>query len=268
MIKKRIIPVVLLRHGQIVQSRRFSRYNVLGNPTAAVERISNWSSDELVYLDISDRDGLDFQEDDEEGTDKLVRNIAASCSVPLTFGGGLRTIADIGRRIRLGADKVTLNTAAWENGRLIEDAATVFGSQCVVISIDVKKSETGQYEVYRGGRTPTGRHPVDWAREMESRGAGEILLNSMERDGTGNGYDILLIHQVCEAVSIPVIAMGGAGGWEHFAEVLNLTSASAVAAANIFQHSENSVFRCREFLFKAGFVVRKPSPLSSESAIL
>lgn len=268
MIKSRIIPVVLLRDGQIVQSRRFSRYNVLGDPTAAVKRISNWSSDELVYLDISNPQREDFPGKNREELDSVVKSIAAACSVPLTFGGGLRTFSDVARRIRMGADKVTLNTAAWDQGSLVEEAVRVFGSQCVVVSIDVKMSDPGKYEVYRGGRSPTGVSPAEWARRMEARGAGEILLNSIDRDGTGSGFDIAMINRVCEAVSIPVIAMGGAGDWRHFAEVLESTSASAVAAANIFQHSENSVFRCKEFLFNAGFNVRKPPPLSSESTHL
>lgn len=265
MVKKRVIPVILLREGRIVQSRRFSRYNILGDPTPAVERISSWSSDELVYVDITDREDPTM---DVEEIDGLIKAVAARCSVPLTFGGGIRSVDDVRRRLRLGADKITLNTAAVDTPDLIADVADAFGSQCVVVSIDAATTGKGTYEVLRCGRDSTGRTPVDFARMVESLGAGEILLNSVDRDGTGRGFDIPMIAEVSDAVSIPVIALGGAGEWEHFAEVLRDTNASAVAAANIFQHSENSVHHCKDYLYRAGFHVRKPSPLSAQSAIL
>lgn len=265
MLKQRIIPVILLRDGRIVQSRMFSRYNILGDPTPAVERISSWSSDELIYLDITDREDpyaaiCDF--------DQLIRSVAKKCSVPLTFGGGITTIHDAARRLKNGADKITLNTAAIEQPQLITAIGKEFGSQCVVVSIDVKIDLDGNYEVYRCGRKPAGVHPVELARRSQELGAGEILLNSVDRDGIGTGFDLALIQQVVDALSIPVIAMGGAGEWQHFAEALTNTKVSAVAAANIFQHSENSVYECKNYLYKAGFPVRKPLPLSTEHAIL
>lgn len=265
MVKKRVIPVILLREGRIVQSRRFSRYNILGDPTPAVERISSWSSDELVYIDITDREDPTMEVEEIDG---LIKAVASRCSVPLTFGGGIRSVDDVRRRLRLGADKITVNTAAVDTPDLITKVADAFGSQCVVVSIDAAATSEGTYEVLRCGRDATGRTPVDFARMVESLGAGEILLNSVDRDGTGQGFDISMIAEVSDAVSIPVIALGGAGEWEHFAEVLCDTNASAVAAANIFQHSENSVHHCKDYLYREGFHVRKPSPLSAQSAIL
>lgn len=265
MLKKRIIPVILLRDGKIVQSRRFSRYNILGDPTPAVERISSWSSDELIYLDITDRSSpysvsIDFA--------PLIDAISQKCSVPLTFGGGILSLEDAARRLKMGADKISLNTAAIESPELIKEIANEFGSQCVVVSVDVKINNDGVYEVYRCGRIPTGWHPVDFVRTVQDLGAGEILLNSVDRDGEGTGFDLTLIKQVVDVLSIPVIAMGGAGDWKHFAEVLENTNVSAVAAANIFQHRENSVYECKDYLFKLEFPVRKPLPLSSENLIL
>ena len=265
MVKKRLIPVVLLRETRIVQSRQFSRYNILGDPTPAVERISNWSSDELIYLDITDRDnpGAELVRIEE-----LIPLISAKCSVPLTFGGGIRTLEDVRLRLRLGADKVTLNTVAIRDPDMIERIAATFGSQCVVVSVDVKTNDRGAPEVYERGRLPTGRTPRDFARHVEALGAGEILLNSVNRDGTGLGFDIELVQQVCDAVRIPVIALGGAGNWQHFADALLRTNVAAVAAANIFHHTENSVHECKSYLFRAGLPVRKPPALSDESSLL
>ncbi|MBC2601069.1 imidazole glycerol phosphate synthase subunit HisF [Puniceicoccus vermicola] len=265
MLKKRIIPVILLRDGKIVQSRRFSRYNILGNPTPAVERISNWMSDELIYIDITDPED-DFAE--AADLEVLVQKVAEKCSVPLTFGGGIRDLRSARELLRLGADKITLNTAAFDNPQLIREIATEFGSQCVVVSIDAKPTENGQYEVFKGGHAHTGVSPVEHARAVEKLGAGEILINSIQRDGTGSGFDIDLINRVVNAVSVPVIALGGAGKWEDFAAVLSETDACAVAAANIFQHSENSVHECRKYLFEKEYPVRRHQALSNDNHIL
>lgn len=265
MLKKRIIPVILLRDGRIVQSRRFVRYNILGDPTPAVERVSNWSSDELIYLDITNRS-------DPYATicnfDQLIQSVASKCSVPLAFGGGIASIEDAAQRLKSGADKITLNTAAIEKPELITAISREFGSQCVVVSVDVKINPEGHYEVYSCGRHSTGIDPVTFARKSQELGAGEILLNSVDRDGTGIGFDLDLIQQVVDVLTIPVIALGGAGEWQHFADALKKTNVAAVAAANIFQHTENSVYQCKDFLYKAGFPVRKPLSLSVEDAIL
>jgi cyclase len=268
MLKKRIIPVVLLRNGLIVQSRNFKRYQALGSPTAAVERLSSWSSDELIYIDISHESSYDLKRDDLNHPKfasiiDIIGLISKKCVMPLTFGGGIRTIEDVKLRIKLGADKITINTAAIENPQLITEIAQSFGSQCVVVSIDVKRSEDGSLFVYKRGKEVTSLNPVVFAKQVENLGAGEILLNSVDRDGMGGGFDIELIREVSEAVKIPVIALGGAGKWEDFAEVLNKTKASAVAAANIFHHSENSMYNVKSYLFERNFPVRKPIELSS-----
>jgi len=264
-LKQRLIPVVLLRNGRIVQSRRFTRYNVLGDPVPAVERISSWSSDELIYIDITD---LDDPYAAPASVSELIPAVAQKCSVPLTWGGGIRTMRDAGLRLRLGADKVAVNTAAIETPEVLTEIASTYGSQCLVVSMDVKLMEDGSYEVYKRGRVPTGCDPVAFARTMEGLGAGELLVNSIDRDGMGKGFDIALTRTVAEAVRIPVIALGGAGSWRDFAEVLEQTHASAVAAANIFHHSENSVYECKSFLFANGHRVRKPAPLAKASSLL
>ncbi|MBU1013784.1 MAG: imidazole glycerol phosphate synthase cyclase subunit [Bacteroidetes bacterium] len=269
MLKKRIIPVILLRNGVIVQSRNFKRYQLLGTPTAAVQRLSNWASDELIYLDISPIPYYDLNRDDlnhESFNDiiDIIKLVSGKCFMPLTFGGGIRTIEDVRIRLKLGADKISLNTAAIESPELIKQCSEEFGKQCVVVSIDSKKNENGTYMVYKGGRTETNLNPFDWAKEIEKLGAGEILINSMNLDGSGLGFDLDLIENISNSINIPTIALGGAGNWDHFAEVLK-TSASAVAAANIFQHTENSVYNCKKYLFEKDLNVRKPLELLNTS---
>lgn len=268
MLKKRLIPVILLRNGLIVQSRGFKRYQSLGSPTAAVERLSNWLSDELIYLDISPSSSYDLNRDDLNHPDfssivDIIKLVSKKCQMPLTFGGGIRTIEDVYVRLKNGADKVTLNTMAIEDISLITKIAETFGSQCVVVSIDVKKDENGIPLVYKRGKEPTSYNPKDFAKMVENAGAGEILLNSVDNDGAGKGFDLEMIDEISSHIKIPLIAMGGAGKWEHFYDVLTKTNASAVAAANIFQHSENSVHNCKTFLYNNDVLVRKPVVLSN-----
>jgi imidazole glycerol-phosphate synthase subunit HisF len=267
MLKKRLVPVLLLRNGVIVQSRNFKRYQNLGSPTAAVQRLSSWASDEIVYLDISPKPVYDLNRDDLNHPSfssivDIIRLVAEKCFMPLTFGGGIRSLADVRVRLNAGADKITLNTMAIEDPGFITVCAREFGSQCVVVSIDAGRSGDG-WLVYKGGHQETTLKPVDFARTAESRGAGEILINSIDRDGSGAGYDIELVESVAAAVSIPVIAMGGAGKWEHVEEVLK-TRASAAAVANLFHYSENSVYNAKRYLCEKGCNVRVPLPLSRE----
>jgi cyclase len=273
MLKKRIIPVILLRNGLIVQSRGFKRYQSLGSPTAAVQRLSSWSSDELIYIDISNEPYYDLKRDDlnhpkYDSIIDIIELISKKCIMPLTFGGGIRTIDDVRLRIKLGADKISINTVAIEKPSLITEIAEQFGSQCVVVSIDVKRNEKGVPFVYKRGHEPTDFNPVEFAQMIEKLGAGEILLNSIDRDGTGMGFDIELINEVSNAVRIPVIALGGAGKWDDFEEVINKTKASAVAAANIFHHSENSIYNVKKYLYDKNFPVRKPLELLDYSTNL
>jgi cyclase len=252
--KLRVIPVVLLRDGVIVQSRFFKQYQKLGNPFIAVERISEWDSDELVYLEISRR----FAEPNS-GVD-LLHEISRRCLVPLSFGGGIRTISDVDEKIANGADKIVINSEAIRRPEFITECAHAYGSQCVVVSIDVKRIGDNNWEVFsNSGVTSTGLESLDWAQEVVKRGAGEVLINSIDRDGSMLGYDLDLCERLIKSVEVPVIPLGGVGKWEDMVTLVNRTGATAVAAANIFHHQENSVFRARKFLLEAGLNVRKPS---------
>ena len=266
--KRRIIPVILLRNGSIVQSRQFKRYQILGSPFAAVERLSSWCSDELIYLDISNQQ---FQESRQDlgGVPQVgdilevITRMSEKCFMPLTFGGGIRSIIDVRQRLKLGADKVTFNTSAQENQDLIKECVSHFGSQCVVLSVDAKRMQDGKYCVYHKASKRADKELLPFIKKMQDIGVGEILLNSVDRDGAGNGFDIPLIQDVCDASSVPVIALGGAGSTEDFETVLRQTSASAVAAANYFQHSENSVYVLKRQLYQKGYNIRKPPPLTN-----
>lgn len=263
MLKIRLIPVVLVKDGQVVQSKGFKRHQILGNPSAIVGRLSNWFSDELIYLDISrlhhktaKRADLNyaFKSDFLE----IIQEASRKCFMPMTVGGGVRTLEDIRQRLAHGADKVSLNTQALESPQIVTEAARTFGSQCVVVSIDYKAEAQG-YSVYSNfGKNITKWCPIDWAKRVEDLGAGEILLNSIDNDGRGLGYNLEVTRQVVEAVQIPVIAMGGVGRWEHFEQCIEVAKPSGVAAANIFQYTENSVHHAKTFLYDRRFDVREP----------
>jgi cyclase len=235
---------------------------VLGNPTTAVRRLSDWASDELVYLDISpdavyDQHRGDLKHDNRGTIVEIVKDVAEHAFMPLTFGGGIRTLDDVLVRIVSGADKVSVNTAGLARPDFLAEISREFGTQSLVASIDAKRHEDGTYEVFGGrGKEPTGRDPRDWAAEVEQHGAGEIFLNSIDRDGRGQGYDIELIASVVERVSIPVIACGGVGTWDHLAEGIRDAGAAAVAAANIFHYTENSVRNAKRHLVDQGLPVR------------
>jgi len=269
--KKRLIPVLLLRDGRLVQSRGFKRYQNLGNPTSAVKRLSEWASDELIYLDISRDDELPRQRGDLGHPNRLsileiIADVAKVTFMPITVGGRISTLQAIEERLRLGADKIAINTSAVQSPEFIEQAAREFGSQCIVVSIDALKRDNS-YEVFvRGGTVGTGLEPVQWARRVESLGAGEILINSIDRDGAKTGYDLELVGGVADAVAIPVIACGGVGDWSHFADALSRTAVDAVAAANIFHHSDHSVYHAREYLYHLNLNVRGPALLNVNAA--
>lgn len=261
---KRLIPVVLLRNGQVVQSKGFKRWQLLGNPSTIVSRLSNWTADELVYLDITREGAHDLRRDDlnfENRADALsiLEDVARKCFMPLTFGGGVRTAEDVRARLARGADKVAINTAAVRTPGLVEACAREHGAQCVVVSIDARRDDSGGWQVFVDhGRTATGLDPAAWAREVESRGAGEILLASIDEDGMARGYDLALIAHVVAAVKIPVVALGGVGEWAHLGAGLD-AGASGVAAGNIFHYSENSVVHAARWLFENGYPVRRPA---------
>ena len=272
MLKIRLIPCVLLRNGLVVQSKGFRRYQLLGNPTTVVQRLSDWACDELIYLDISREASYDLRRDDLNHPNRgaildIVSDVARRCFMPLTFGGHIRTLADAAARIQRGADKVAINTQACREPEFITACSRAFGAQCVVVSIDVRDDPAGRWRVYTsGGREATGRCAVEWARQVEQLGAGEILINSIDRDGTGRGYDLELVSSVAAAVSIPVICLGGVGEWAHLAQAIRGSDVSAVAAANIFHYSENSVYNAKRHLYEAGLDVRRPELFATESA--
>jgi len=264
--KKRLIPVLLLRNGWLVQSKNFSEYKNLGNPITAVERLSQWASDELIYLDISPDDTYDLRRDDLNTPNRhsifeILDDISKRTFMPITVGGKIRTISDIFERLSRGADKVCINTQALEDRSFITKAANQFGSQCIVVSVDVKSID-GEYVVMRdGGKVQTPYLAEEWSHIVECCGAGEILLNSVDRDGKKNGYEIPVLQSVSDLVKIPVIACGGAGEWEDFAEALKKTKVDAVAAANVFQHVDQSVYLVKKYLFDHNYNVRPPNLL-------
>ncbi|MCA1998187.1 MAG: N-acetyl sugar amidotransferase [Hyphomicrobiales bacterium] len=261
--RPRLVPVLLLKHGVIVRSQLFKVHQVIGNPMSSVQRFSDWNVDELVVLDISrGEEGHDLRRDDLQqsyaGNSALdvLRAIAEVCFMPLTFGGRIRSLRDIEARLAAGADKVTLNTAAFETPGLVEEAARRFGEQCIVVSIDARAREAGRWEVFvDGARRPTRLDPADWARQMQERGAGEIFLNSIDRDGSGMGYDTALIRHVTQAVAIPVVACGGVGRYAHFPAAIE-AGASAAAAANIFHFFELSYSHGKQACLNAGLPMR------------
>ena len=261
--KNRLIPVLLLKNGFLVQSKAFSRYQNLGNPVMAVKRLSEWAADELIYLDISNDDHYDMRRDDLGCNNRhtiidIIEDVSKHSLMPITVGGRIRTIEDIEVRLANGADKVCINTKAIEDHNFISEAANQFGSQCIVVSMDVKFLNGCYWVMKGGGKQKTNFDPVLFAKIVEEFGAGEILLNSIDRDGKKNGYDIELLNSVANGVSIPVVACGGVGQWEDFAIALNETKVDAVAAANIFHYTDQSVYLAKKYLFEKGLNVRYP----------
>lgn len=266
--KRRLIPVLLLRNGWLVQSKQFRRWQNLGNPITAVKRLSEWASDELIYLDISRDETYDLRRDDLGNPNRhsifeIIEDVSKAAFMPITVGGRIRSLHDIEKRLALGADKVCINTRAIQQPAFIEEGAKEFGSQCIVVSMDFKQIDGGAVVVTAGGTLPTSYSPQEWALEAQERGAGEILLNSIDRDGMRNGYDLPLTGEVARRVKIPVIACGGVGSWDHLAEGLEQTGVDAVAAANIFHYTDQSVFLAKKHLAARGLDVRPPALFSS-----
>ena len=261
MLKHRLIPVLLLQNGLLVRSESFKIHQVIGTPIYEVQRFNEWNVDELIYLDITRGDSYDLRRDDHKAKGlgnplSILDAVSKTCFMPLTWGGRIANVDQMREIFGRGADKITLNTAAFRTPELVTDAANRFGSQAIVVSIDVLRRADGCCSVYvDGGRTDTGWDPVHWAREVEARGAGEILLQSIDRDGTGVGYDLALIQAVVSATTIPVIACSGVGLYTHYAEGI-LAGASAVAAANIWHFKELSDRGGKRALAKAGINIR------------
>jgi imidazole glycerol-phosphate synthase subunit HisF len=250
MLKRRLIPSLLVRDGKIVQSVQFKHTNVIGNAFTAVD-FNAWAVDEIMILDISrehtGRDEFFF----------IVEELSERCFVPLSVGGWIGSIGDVETLLGRGADKVVINTHAFRHPEFITEAAAVYGSQCIVVSIDARRSDDGRHEVWiNRGRENTGVDVVEWALAAEKRGAGEIYLTSIDHDGMRQGYDLELTSKVAGAVDIPVIAFGGVGDWQHLVEGVNVAGADAVSAGNIFHYTEHSTKKAKEFMREKGVEVR------------
>ncbi|WP_139491237.1 imidazole glycerol phosphate synthase subunit HisF [Brevibacillus dissolubilis] len=251
MLAKRIIPCLDVKEGRVVKGVQFLGLRDAGDPVELAKKYSEEGADELVFLDISaSHEGRKTMVD-------VIEQTAANITIPFTVGGGINSVDDMKRILRAGADKISLNTAAVLRPELIREGSTVFGAQCIVVAIDARRTAEGKWEVYtHGGRNATGRDVIEWAQEAERLGAGEILLTSMDDDGEKKGFGIALTKAVSEAVSIPVIASGGAGAVEHFADVLTEGKADAALAASIFHYDETSIASVKTYLNEKGVVVR------------
>lgn len=255
MLAKRIIPCLDVDQGRVVKGIRFSSLVDAGDPVEQAKRYDAEGADELTFLDIT------ASSDKRDIVAALVRRVGDEVFIPFTVGGGLRSLEDIRAVLRSGADKVSLNTAAVEQPELISEGAETFGSQCMVVAVDARRRDAGDasrgWEVYtHGGRHPVGLDAVEWIARAEKLGAGEILLTSMDRDGTKDGYDIELTRAISSSVRIPVIASGGAGKPEHFFEALAAGGASAVLAASLFHFGEYKIAEVKKYLRERGVVVR------------
>ncbi len=251
MLTKRIIPCLDVTGGRVVKGINFVQLRDAGDPVECAKAYNEQGADELVFLDIT------ASSDEREIMIDIVSRTAEEVFIPLTVGGGIRNVGDVRRLLKAGADKISVNTAAVLNPELVKDAAERVGSQCIVVAIDAKRRENGGWEVYtHGGRNPTGIDAIEWALKVQELGAGEILLTSMDCDGTKEGYDIELTRTVSEAVTIPVIASGGAGNLQHLCDVLKDGRADAVLAASIFHYGEYTISEAKEYLRDRGIEVR------------
>ena len=250
MLKSRIIPCLDVKMGRVVKGINFENLIDAGDPVAQAKFYYDEGADEICFLDIS------ASQENRSTILDLVKKVSKVCFIPFTVGGGIKEIEDFSNLLKCGADKISINSAAIKNPNLISQAAKKFGSQCVVVAIDAKKNSKGSYEIFsHGGKIPTGIDAVDWAKKSAELGAGEILLTSMDRDGTKIGYDLNLIKKITNQISIPVIASGGVGNLQHLSDGIK-SGASAVLAASIFHFKEYSIKQAKEFLIKQGIGVK------------
>ena len=251
MLTKRIIPCLDVTAGRVVKGVNFVGLRDAGDPVEIARRYDLQGADELTFLDITaTSDGRDL-------ILHIIEDVASQVFIPLTVGGGVRAVADIRRLLNAGADKVSMNSSAVANPDLVSDATAYYGSQCIVVAIDAKQTVSGKWEVFtHGGRTATGMDVVEWAIEVSKRGAGEILLTSMNRDGSKDGFDLALTAAVSDAVSVPVIASGGVGNLQHLVDGITKGHADAVLAASIFHYGEYTVGQAKEYMAAQGIPVR------------
>ena len=250
MLKNRIIPCLDVKNGRVVKGINFIDLKDAGDPVEQAKIYSDGGADEICFLDIT------ASNENRETIYDVVEKTSKKCFVPLTVGGGVRTIEDINKLLNSGADKVSINTAAVENSTVIVESSKKFGSQCIVVAIDAKKN-ANKWEIFtHGGRNNTGIDALEFVKKMEDSGAGELLVTSMDRDGTQVGYDIDLMSEISSKVNIPVIASGGVGNLDHLVDGIILGNASAVLAASIFHYGKHSVKEAKEYLDKKGIPVR------------
>jgi cyclase len=251
MLAKRIIPCLDVSAGRVVKGINFVELRDAGDPVEVARRYDEQGADEITFLDIT------ASSDDRDIILHVVERVAEQVFIPLTVGGGVREVADVRRLLNAGADKVSMNTAAVNNPQLVADASAKVGAQCIVVAIDAKQTSPGNWQVFtHGGRKNTGLDAIEWARKVAALGAGEILLTSMDRDGTKNGFDLALTRAISEAVDIPVIASGGVGNLQHLADGVVQGKADAVLAASIFHYGEYTVRQAKEYLRDRGIEVR------------
>ena len=251
MLKKRIIPCLDVKDGRVVKGVNFVNLTDVGDPVDAARAYYEAGCDELVFLDIT------ATHEERDTTVEMVRHVADQVFIPFTVGGGIRSVEDMNKMLKAGADKVAVNSSAVANPQLIKDCAEKFGSQCVVVAIDGRREADGSWHVYvAGGRKDTGKDLIEWAREAVDLGAGEILLTSMDNDGTKSGFDPDMLSAVASVVDVPIIASGGAGNKEHMVEVFQETPATGALAASIFHFGEVSIAETKQAMKEAGIEVR------------
>lgn len=251
MLAKRIIPCLDVTAGRVVKGVNFVELRDAGDPVEIARRYDEQGADELTFLDITaSSDGRDL-------ILHIIEDVASQVFIPLTVGGGVRAVEDVRRLLNAGADKVSINTSAITNPQLVYEASQKYGSQCIVVAIDAKQTAPGKWEVFtHGGRNRTGLDAIEWAQNMERLGAGEILLTSMDRDGTRSGFDLALTSGISDAINIPVIASGGVGNLQHLADGIRIGHADAVLAASIFHYGEHTVQEAKQFMARQGIPVR------------
>ncbi len=249
MLKNRIIPCLDVKNGRIVKGINFVDLKDAGDPVEQAKIYSDGGADEICFLDIT------ATNENRETIYEVVEKTSKKCFVPLTVGGGIRSVNDISKLLNCGADKVSINTAAVENSKVVEESSLKFGSQCIVVAIDAKKNETGWEIFTHGGRNPTGINALEFATKMEKCGAGELLVTSMDKDGTQSGYDIDLMKKISSIVNIPIIASGGVGKLDHLVEGIK-SGASAVLAASIFHYGTYSLTEAKQYLASKNIPVR------------
>jgi len=251
MLAKRIIPCLDVTAGRVVKGVSFVELRDAGDPVEIAKRYDDQGADELTFLDIT------ASSDDRSIIFHIIEKVAEQVFIPLTVGGGVREVQDVRNLLNAGADKVSINTSAVTNPQLVADASARYGSQCIVVAIDAKQTAPGKWEVFtHGGRKATGLDAVEWAKKMQTLGAGEILLTSMDQDGQKRGFDLALTRAVTDALEIPVIASGGVGNLQHLADGVKLGGADAVLAASIFHFGEYTVQQAKEYMAKQGIEVR------------